>query len=101
MIRSYDWNANLSKIHKIRSKAAEDTDLFLFCEKLAKVRDTLNSNQQLRLSANPAIPLSSIYPKKVVKEASRFDYDSVRPLYKNVIAHQLSSRDQWRLFRAE
>ena len=80
MIRSYDWNANLSQIHKLRTKAVEDIDLFLFCEKLAKIRDTMNSKQQLRLSANPAIPLSSIYHKRLVREVSRFDYERGRPL---------------------
>lgn len=71
---------------------------------MARVKDTINSSEEYkdRLSEKEAIPLTSIFDKQVISRGSyEFDYSEDRPFYYNVVAHQLSSRDQWIIFQNE
>jgi hypothetical protein len=88
-------------VQMIRSKVANDLDLFTFYSKLAQIRDTINSNQEHRLKANKDIPLTSIYDKRIILDKINYQYDQYGRFYSNIFAHQLSSKDQWRLYNAE
>jgi hypothetical protein len=104
MVKSYDWNDTLQRVQMIRGRALSDLDLYNFYEELARLKDTINSSEEYRrrLSEKEDIPLTSIFDKQVVvKDSYEFDYDRRRPFYKNVVVHQLSSRDQWILFQNE
>ena len=101
VINSYDWNDTLSKVHLLRQQARNDLDLFNFYKLLFQLKDAINSNPKYRLSANRNIPITTIYDKQLITNAMPYYYPQSDRYFKDVLYHEMSSREQWILSKAE
>lgn len=101
IINSYDWYDTLSKVHILQQQARSDLDLFNFYKLLFQLKDAINSNPNYRLSANRDIPITAIYDKKLVTRAGPYYYPRSDRYFEDVLHHEMSSREQWILSKAE